>query len=613
MRRLQSSCGRSDNPTHGEGNILKHNEQTLRERLYGTHWLWWGLAAVALVAAVAYLRVTLLAPLGGDDQYGNLNVYVQLTKQGPWAIWQKELKEIWQALTLGDSRFFPFSSLPAPIRYWLRGDIDRYRLYIIGHTLVDAAVMGLLVSKATGRRGLGGAAFALLPLMLCVYDYYQNNGMYSYYALPQSVLLPALLAGLCMVALHKSGHIRWALLGAVLTFWTCGTYEIGYTYIFMLGLLALLLEPRFWRAVRLGLPFLAGELVALFYYVMSARMHASQGVYDGVRVAMEPTSILRTWVQQMSGGFPLNIPLMAGARVQALTAGDVIFPLLLAAVVVLFLLVGKPSLTCRQGVCLFLMGVVMLAGPALLIGLSGKYQGGWVTWTGAYIPAVVESFGVTLMVLVVLVLVFQLARRGPRWLYAVLAVLVLAALTACGAYERGVTRERYDTGGRASYEFLCDSVEAGLVADVPETAPLVCEFNVWGSSKGAQEMFFQRYGDCRRNAYHVEAWEADPQPNGEDIYYLGNIQNYEGYNVAWLAHTTDLMVQYADSVKVYIRGEEVPADATLSYITQGTDGSEVWKEASIADLPQTEPDENGDYFVTVEDENILCRRISLWP
>lgn len=62
---------------------MKHNEQTLRERLYGTHWLWWGLAAVALVAAVAYLRVTLLAPLGGDDQYGNLNVYVQLTKQGP--------------------------------------------------------------------------------------------------------------------------------------------------------------------------------------------------------------------------------------------------------------------------------------------------------------------------------------------------------------------------------------------------------------------------------------------------------------------------------------------------------------------------------------------------
>lgn len=595
---------------------MKSEQSKLRDTartIAASRWFWWALLAVAAAAALGYLRVTFGVELGGDDRYGNMSVYYDLTHMGAWGVLLRELQGIWRALTFGDSRFFPFSSMPAPIRYWFNGTIDRYRFYIAAHTLLDAAVLGLLVRKVTGRKGIGGALFALLPLMLCLYDYYQNNGMYSYSALPQSTLLPALLAGLCMVALHKSGHIRWAVLGAFLTFWCCGTYEMGYTYIFMLGILALLLEPRFWRAVRLGLPFLAGELVALFYYVMSARLNASGGVYAGVRVAMEPAVILRTWVQQMSGGFPLNIPLISGARVQSLTAGDVVFPFLLAVAVVLFLLLGKPALTLRQGVCLFCMGIVLLAGPALLIGLSGKYQDGWVSWTSAYIPAVAESFGVALMAVVLLTLAFQLARRGPRWLCLMLAVLTVAALTACGAYQRCVTRERYGVQGRATYEFLCDSVEAGLADEVPEESPLVCEFNVWGSDKGAQEMFFLRYADCRRNAYHVDAWEADPQPNGEDIYFLCYKRDYEGYDVAWMAHVTDVMTRYADRVKVYIQGDKVPADATLSYITQEEDGEEVWHEVRIDELPRTQPDENGDYFVTLEGDNIVSRRISLWP
>lgn len=238
-----------------------------------------------------------------------------------------------------------------------------------------------------------------------------------------------------------------------------------------------------------------------------------------------------------------------------------------------------------------------------------------MTWTTAYIPAAVESFGVALMVLVVLVWLFRLVRgsRYARWGMVVLAAAVILGLTACGAYQRAATRQHNGTEKRATYEFLCDSVEAGLAVDVPQDSPLVCEFNVWGSDKGAQEAFFLRYGDCSRNAYHVDAWENDPQPNGEPIYFLCYARDYEGYDVAWVAHVTDDMTRYADSVKVYIQGDKVPADAILSYITLGEDGSEVWHEACLRDLPRTEPDENGDYFVTVRDDNIISRRISLWP
>lgn len=571
------------------------------------------MAAVALVAAVGFLRVTLLAPLGGDDQANNLASYYQLKTGSVWELEKSELEGIWQALTLQNSRFFPFSSLPIPLRFWFKGNIDRYRLFIIGHTLVDAALLGLLVSKATKNRRLGIAAFALTPLMICLWSDYSTNAMYSYEALPQMALFPALLAGLCMVALHNTGHWRWGVLGALCTFWSCGTYEIGYTYIFMLGLLALLLEPRFWRAVRLGLPSLAGAVAALFLYVMSARLNAAGGGYDGVQASLSLGDVLRTWTQQMSAGFPLNPILFADYHPTGYTVGDIVCPLALAAVCVAVLYLGRFSLRCRQAVCLFLMGLAMLAAPALLVGVSVKYQHTWVSWTKAYIPAAVESFGVAVMLLTLLVVLFRLAERRPRWLRPAVAVAAVVLLTACGAYQRACTRQQYDNGARDTYEFLCDSVEAGLADDVPETSPLVCEFNVWGSDKGAQEMFFLRYADCRRNAYHVDAWEDDPQPNGEDIYFLCYIRGYEGYDVAWMAHVTDVMTRYADSVKVYIQGDKVPADATLSYIIEGADGSENWQEVNIADLPRTEPDENGDYFVTLTGENIVSRRISLWP
>lgn len=586
------------------------------QKVCRTRWFWWGLLAVALAAAVGYLKVTLLAPLGGDDQINNLTTYYRLTHGEAWDMFLGWLSDMWKALTLRSSRFFPFSTLPTPVRVWFKGNIDRYRLFIIGHTLVDAALLGLLVNKATGSKRLGGAFFALLPLMFCLWSDHAINGMYTYEAMPQMVLAPVFLAGLCMVALHKSGHARWAVAGALCTFWACGSYEIGYSYILMLGMLALLLEPRFWRAVRLGLPFLAGELVALFFYVACSRLNTVGGGYDGVAVSMEPQKILSTWLYQMAGGLPLNEPLAAGVEIQKILAGDVFWALLLAVVCVAFFLLGRPSLTVRQAVCLFLLGAFMLAGPAFVIALSWKYQNvGWVSEVSAYIPAVAESFGVAVMVLVVLTVLFQLARRCP---YAgvcssVLGIVVLVGLTACGTFQHAATRERYDNGQRVTYEFLCDSVEAGLVSHVPENSPLVCEFNVWGSDKTAQEAFFLRYGDCQRNAYHVDAWEADPQPNGEPIYFLCYIRDYEGYDVAWVAHVTDDMTRYADSVKVYIDGSTVPDDAMLHYITEETDGSEVTHGVRISELPQTEPDENGDYFVTVEDENINSRRITLLP
>src|SRR5699024_3167194 len=116
--------------------------------------------------------------------------------------------------------------------------------------------------------------------------------------------------------------------------------------------------------------------------------------------SLDIPAILLTWVQQMSAGFPQNALLLCGAELGTPTAGDVFLSLLLAAVAAAALYMLRTKLSRKQLVLLFLAGLAILALPALLIALAAKYQeGDWVTWRNGYIPAVVESFGVGLMLL----------------------------------------------------------------------------------------------------------------------------------------------------------------------------------------------------------------------
>ena len=80
------------------------------------------------------------------------------------------------------------------------------------------------------RFGSGDAlALAAFTLALAAAPIW-NEGMYSYYAVPQRALFWAMAAWLCLFPWETTRHRRWAVLGAALSFLACGTYEIGYVF-----------------------------------------------------------------------------------------------------------------------------------------------------------------------------------------------------------------------------------------------------------------------------------------------------------------------------------------------------------------------------------------------
>ena len=180
---------------------------------------------LVLAFAVIYLRVTISVPPEGDDKL-TLNAWMYDFQRMPF--WQYLLQDLRQRLgyfLLEEVRFFPFH-YPSAISLLFFGSLTSYRLYIIGVTAAAAFLTGRVIARLSASEGLALGGFTLALALAPIF----NEGMYSYYAVPQKALFWAMAAWLCLLHLQDTGRRSWGVGAAVLAFISCGTYEIGYMY-----------------------------------------------------------------------------------------------------------------------------------------------------------------------------------------------------------------------------------------------------------------------------------------------------------------------------------------------------------------------------------------------
>ena len=386
------------------------------QKITQKRWFWPLVCAVSVVFGWWYLSIVTCAPLGGDDELINLQNYYYITHTSFGQSVLDYLGDLWEQFSLQNGRFRPFSSPPVRgLTSWFLGDLVGYRLYILAWTYADIVLTAWLVGKASRNKKLGIACLCLLPMMFSVWQDSTGNSLYSYGALVQSTLLPALVAGLAVLRWQDTGHKRWAVLAGYCMFQCCATFEIGFTYIVPIFGLAWLYTDKARDALRLSIPALLGECVTLAFNMGARLMNTlraagilagSVSQIEGISPNFDLPAILRTWAMQMSAGFPLNAMLFGKMRPGKIYPVDVLCGVMVAGAAVAALAALDKLPNKKQNLLLFLSGLAMLSAPALLIGLSPKYQQpGQVDWRHGYIPQTVESFGVGLMALAVLVLI----------------------------------------------------------------------------------------------------------------------------------------------------------------------------------------------------------------
>ncbi len=581
------------------------------QKLTEKRWFWPLVCAVSVVFGWWYLSITTCAQLGGDDEIINLQNYYYITHTSFAQSVVDYLRDLWEQFTLQHGRFRPFSSPPVRgLTSWFLGDLVVYRLYILAWTYADILLTAWLVGKASRNKKLGIAFLCLLPMMFSLWQDSTGNSLYSYGALVQSTLLPALVAGLAVLRLYDTGHKRWAVLAGYCAFQCCATFEIGFTYIVPIFGLAWLYTDKVRDALRLSVPVFVGECVTLAFN-MGARLvnslraagilEGSVQQIDGVSPNFDIPAILRTWAMQMSAGFPLNSLLAGKVRPGTIYPADILCGVMVAGAAVAALAALDKLPNKKQNLLLFLTGLAMLSAPSLLIGLSPKYQQpGQVDWRHGYIPQTVESYGVGLMALAVFVVLLRWARGKTWWpkrravLYGLLAVCMAGSVV----WQRAATRSAYAQGGRA-YTVFGESVAAGLTAKIDDDTPIATDFMVWGGNEVAENAFFLRYGDQDANAHALQVWRTESHADDETAWRLGfTLGADKSTDIAWCGRGSGSELAELTDVTVYL-----PADAqsgTLCYTT--ADGEEVRTEVTA---------EKGGAMVNLDGVTVLADSIRL--
>lgn len=563
---------------------------------------------LVLVCAVMYLRVTISVPPEGDDRL-TLNKWLFDFERLPfWQYLAQDLGERLRYFTLQEVRFFPFH-YPSAFSLLFFGSLTSYRLYIIGVTAAAAYLVSRVVVRFGGSGTLALGGFALALALAPIF----NEGMYSYYAVPQKTLFWAMAAWLCLLRWQTTGHRRWAAAAAVLAFVCCGTYETGYLY----AVLAAATWVAYRRSLKQGLPgcapVLGGSAVALGFHLLSS---GGSGA-TGNAFSLDLPQIARVTVQQMAASIPFLNPLMLGEDAGVITNGDKIWPLLLGLAAGLALCFGaaRARLTGRALAGLGLLGFALWGGPALLLACSERYQQPEaITWKWGYIPAAASSIGLALLLGVLVAALARALAKLPCAPGAVLRLALAAALAvglcANGAYTRACLRSHH-AQNLDNYYFFVHTIESGLADGVTADDLLLCNENVWGSNPDAESYFFSRFAGRELHAQVMGAGEV-PQGLAGSVYGYQTYRAYGGYDLAWCGRAQDAAGELLDGVRVYVQGALVPDNAVIKYTVRLPDGSEEARAICLLDCDRTERNARGDYIATVEDSSILNAKIMIW-
>lgn len=555
-------------------------------------------------AAVMYLRVTISVPAEGDDK---LTLNGWLYDMGRMSFWQYALQDLKERLS-----FFSKAGAVLPVPLPQRGGAA---------VLPHAGQLPVVHHCHDGRGGFpgqprggkaqpqqcpGSGAFGLALAAAPIF----NEGMYSYYAVPQRTLLWAAASWLCLFYLHESHHRAWGVAAAVLAFIACGTYETGYVY----AVLALLLWVVYTRSVRGGLrasaPVLGGMAVAFCFHFASSRHGGT-----GNELSLDIPNVARVTVQQMAASIPFLGPWLQGQDCGTISKGDMLWPFVLGllAVAALLFAVPREKVSGKSLGGLALLGLGLWAAPAALLALSARYQQPEaITWKWGYIPAAASSVGLGLLLAAGVAALAELCCRLPKVpsavLRALLAVVLAAGIAANGAFTRGCLRTHHAENLKA-YNFFADTIRAGLADEVTADDLILCNENVWDTNTQAETNFFCRFAG---RELHAQMPGIELPSGHGTLYAYQTYRNYGGYDLAWCGRLTDDTGEVMDGMRVYVQGALVPDNAVIKYKVRLADGTEEPRQICLLDCDRTPRNEKGEYIATVEDTSILNAKVMIW-
>ena len=306
----------------------------------------WLLAALLILSVAAGLyhiiSVTAKFTYGGDDCVNMISDIVRFRDLSWWDCLSLWIKEKWGAVTAVFGRYFPLAGMIYPIKKFVMYSIFRYRAYIAAVTYIDILLTGTLLYRITRNRYTAAVCIAAAPLMLNINYLYPNNGMYTYQGLVQMCLMMALIAMHLLVSFCKTGKWYFAILSGIFSLASCLIYEQGYVLAIPCLFLVFFFDNQK-KGIYKWLEYLRRVCVNLTAVTLGLGLYLTASVRMGsvssdTKPVFNLAAIIKVMLMHLWAAFPTGtlFAVKDDLKFAAITPGDVIAPLLTAALLFFF-------------------------------------------------------------------------------------------------------------------------------------------------------------------------------------------------------------------------------------------------------------------------------------
>ncbi len=441
--------------------------------------LYWYIASLVVLVNLVSLLPLVHSPYLGDDSW------CESTLPGLLLLSKMSLPELcWNTVKdyVHSGRWYPLMIYYYPVFCFLNEYLYKSAevLFVLGNIALFAYFIRLMTSSAP----LGLMA-ALLPPLFIQFRCYHDPIM-SYYFLMQvefSLILTSLI--LLTFYLQRSKPIFLAL---SLTAWTCCllVYEAFYAFWMMHAVVAYLHfgKGSLKKVIKITLPFfllaVANMLITLYVRAEFAPR------YPGINLNFSMSAWFFAFLKQAGAALPLSYFVSAQTLsywaevARAYFATDLV--IMCAAWGILWCFISDNFLE-RGGnrdkntlKALVLLGTGFWLLPALLVTLSAKYQQE-LKWGLGYLPVYVSGFGVMMLALAIIMIIYRTVQKSSHGLRTVtmVATAALGVLVAGINYNSNrLVIQKYNFGEHYHRKLIENALHGDLMRFVPDGSYVIC-------------------------------------------------------------------------------------------------------------------------------------------
>lgn len=386
-------------------------------------------------------------------------------------------KDIMEQWYVGTGRCFFFGFYVYLFFYYV--GLRVYKFVIVLITIVNSMLLAKVIYKLTNSQRLKWLIVWSFPVLINL-DCSYFNAMFGFHCLLQVCFLLTILAVLLYIKFEESQSYKYQIISSILWGMALGTYEVSYVMCFVFLVVSVFFNKRIVIAIKRIWPQI---IVGLGWLVFNcyARLHASYE-YAGTSIMISTQSI-EAFFKQLSGSttignwITLKELLEAYSLTKYLNQNGIRYIILIIIALVCLMVIMNMKNDIKNGTYSIMCGLIVLLLPAVLIGISERYQVE-VDWRKAYLPGYVSCCGMCVCISTVACMV-KCKNGILKKIFSVTCITVSLFTLLFNQIISDITVSNADKKVYNKHEFVAEALESEILGGFSEDLYLIDGNNQW--------------------------------------------------------------------------------------------------------------------------------------